>query len=171
MSASPALDEFNHWFPAYKADKIATPRLRLICFPSAGTMESLYTATIRGEDRKTAPNVLIAWAEKHEVEVFAVQLPGRGKRHAEPFAGTLAEVGETLARLLTPKLAGAPFAVVGHSMGCWAAYELIIRLHANGWSEFSTKLAKPTTLHLTCLYAPNLRPRPCYDGGCMLPVS
>lgn len=67
-----------------------------------------------------------------QVEVLAVQLPGRAKRHKEPFAESLREVAEALLPVLRSRLEDpeVPYAVVGHSMGCWAAYELLVRVQA-----------------------------------------
>ena len=121
-------------------------------------MESLYTAKVRNpKTRKLGPNALMAWAAAERVEVLAVQLPGRGKRHREPFLPSLAAVADELVAVLTPRLrsphrlaraapgAGAPsqgaddggtssvaipYAVLGHSMGCWAAFEFLQRLRS-----------------------------------------
>jgi surfactin synthase thioesterase subunit len=61
-----------------------------------------------------------------------VQLPGRGKRHREPFLANLAQVADALVRLLAPRLADAPWAVVGHSMGCWAGHAFISGMEQAG---------------------------------------
>lgn len=89
-------------------------RLRLFCFPYAGGAASVY---------RTWQQHLPA-----EIEVCAVQLPGRENRIREqPFT----DVG-TLVQALIPHLLpylDKPFALFGHSMGSLIAYELAQQLH------------------------------------------
>ena len=49
-------------------------RLRVLLFPSSGTMEALFTQKVRNEDRKMVNNVFMDWAQKENVEVLAVQV-------------------------------------------------------------------------------------------------
>jgi len=79
--------DFDAWFPAASKQgpfPLGVPKLRLVCFPSSGTMEAVYTQKTRGADKKMHENALMAWAKKEAVEVLSVQLPGRGKRHKVP---------------------------------------------------------------------------------------
>lgn len=88
-------------------------RLRLFCFPYAGGAASIY---------RTWQQYLPA-----EIEVCAVQIPGRENRIRErPFTdvGTLVEA---LLPILLPYL-DRPFALFGHSMGTLIAYELAQQL-------------------------------------------
>ncbi|WIA19313.1 hypothetical protein OEZ85_003946 [Tetradesmus obliquus] len=68
---------------------------------------------------------------------MAAQLPGRGLRAKEPPLGTLQEVAQQLLPLVAPALlaAGGRYALVAHSMGCWAAYELLLLLQQAGFPE------------------------------------
>jgi len=84
-------------------------RLRLFCFPYAGGGASAYRS----------------WAAPlpDEIEVCAIQLPGRENRLREPLFTRLAPLVETLAGALEPSF-DIPFAFFGHSMGALIAFEL-----------------------------------------------
>jgi medium-chain acyl-[acyl-carrier-protein] hydrolase len=84
-------------------------RLRLFCLPYAGGAASAYR--------------LWGGALAPEVEVCAVQLPGRGSRFREtPFRSATALVA-AVADGLGPMM-DVPFALFGHSMGAVVAFEL-----------------------------------------------
>ncbi len=92
-------------------------RVRLFCLPSAGG----------------GPAVFHRWPVglPSDVEVCAVQLPGRGARLNEaPFDRT-APLVETLAVHLVPYL-DRPFAFFGHSMGALVSFELARLLRRMG---------------------------------------
>jgi surfactin synthase thioesterase subunit len=92
-------------------------RLRLFCFPYAGSGTSIY----RG------------WAAAitQAIEVWPVALPGREHRLAESPIDDIrllaAAVGDELGRALEP-----PFALFGHSMGALLAFELARHLRRQG---------------------------------------
>jgi medium-chain acyl-[acyl-carrier-protein] hydrolase len=99
-------------------------RLRLFCFPYAGGGASIYRA----------------WAGElpQEIEVCAVQLPGRETRlHEQPF-DRLPALVEALAQALEQCLI-PPFAFFGHSMGALISFELARRLRT---------LSRPGPAHL-----------------------
>lgn len=85
------------------------PRLRLFCFPYAGGSAWMFRS----------------WASQlpESVEIFAVELPGRGKRLIEPALTDLPTIVQALGPQLLPYL-DIPFAVFGHSMGALVAFEL-----------------------------------------------
>lgn len=85
------------------------PRLRLICFAYAGGNARMYGAW----QKKLGP----------QVEVCAVQLPGRGARRSEPPFTSLDDLIAALADVLCPHDA-IPFAFFGHSLGALIAFEL-----------------------------------------------
>jgi medium-chain acyl-[acyl-carrier-protein] hydrolase len=95
------------WFEGYQPNKNA--RLRLFCFPPAGGSAYQY---MRWE--RELPG---------SIEVFPVQLPGRGGRLNEPPFRRLMPLAQTLARDLVPFL-DRPYALFGHSMGALIAFEL-----------------------------------------------
>lgn len=91
--------------------------LRLFCFPYAGGGASIY---------RSWPNAL-----PPEVEVVAVQPPGRENRLSEKPYADLRGLVEKLAEVLPPYM-DRPFALFGHSNGGLAAFELTRRLRAQG---------------------------------------
>lgn len=122
---------FNPWLRISQPNPRA--RLRLFCFPYAGGAASIYRT----------------W-HKHlpaDIEVCAVQLPGRENRiNEEP----LADAGE-LVQALMPDIVpylDRPFAFFGHSMGTVIAYELAQQLRSHGKT--------PTHLFVSGRRAPHL---------------
>lgn len=83
--------------------------LRLFCFPYAGGNASIF---------RQWSEFLPAW-----VEVWAVQLPGRGDRFKEAPISQLSFLVEQLFPHLQPYL-DRPFAFWGHSMGALLSFEL-----------------------------------------------
>jgi len=84
-------------------------RLRLFCFPYAGTGAAIFRS----------------WAEglPADIEVCPVQLPGRANRTAEARFTRLGPLIPALAQGLAPLL-DQPFAVFGHSLGALIGFEL-----------------------------------------------
>jgi len=91
-------------------------RLRLVCFPYAGGSASIY---------REWPAAL-----SPEVEVVAIQLPGRGNRFMDKPVGELDAIIEPMLAALIPYLGDKPFVLFGHSMGAMLAYESAKRLEA-----------------------------------------
>lgn len=94
-------------------DRKVQPRLRIFCFPYAGGGASAYRA----------------WSGylPDEIEVVAVQLPGRENRIREARSTNLTATVRTLASVLSPYLQ-LPFALYGHSMGALLAFEVARQL-------------------------------------------
>lgn len=94
----------------------AHPGTRLFCFPYAGGGASLYRN----------------WSGKlpAEVEVCAVQLPGRESRFREPAFSQLEPLIEKLAQELRSAMA-LPFAFFGYSLGALLSFELTRYLRRN----------------------------------------
>lgn len=99
------------WFIRFQASPRA--RLRLFCFPYAGGGANIY--------RKWAASL------PDEIEVYGVQLPGRGTRLSEAPISNLPQLADAIAEAITAYL-DAPFACFGHSMGAVIGFELIHRL-------------------------------------------
>ena len=95
----------------------ARARLRLFCFPFAGGGASTY----RGW-----PAHLPA-----DIEVAAVQLPGREERLRETAFHDATELCVKLVDVLAPYF-DRPFAFFGHSMGALVAFELARVLRKSG---------------------------------------
>lgn len=99
------------WLRQYR--EVPDARLRLVCFPYAGG----------------AANVFRVWHKRlpADVEVIAVQYPGRQDRLAEaPIDGMDALVEPIVGAL--DGLPQRPTAIFGHSMGASIAYEVVQRL-------------------------------------------
>ncbi|MDB9525389.1 alpha/beta fold hydrolase [Oscillatoria sp. CS-180] len=95
------------WLKSFNTSAKATSRL--FCFPYAGGSSQIF---------RTWPKYL-----PDEIEVVAVELPGRGSRFREaPFTDLVALV-QALLDVLPPYL-DKPFAFFGHSMGGLIAFEL-----------------------------------------------
>lgn len=128
------------WFNLYHPCPQAT--LRLCCFHSAGSGASLYRT----------------WA-KHfapQVEVVAIQLPGREERSPEPALTQIPPLIRELTPVLMAYLGDRPFACFGHSLGALLAFDFTRQLR---------RLQGPQPRHLfvSSREAPQgPRPRPCH---------
>jgi pyochelin biosynthetic protein PchC len=88
-------------------------RTRLVCFPHGGGSASFY----RSWARRIAP----------EVEVVAIQYPGRMSRVAEPRIDSMTPMADAIAAVLASEVR-PPYALFGHSMGAAIAFEVALRL-------------------------------------------
>lgn len=88
-------------------------RMRLFCFPYAGGTAAVF---------RNWPRYLPS-----EIEVCAIQYPGRGSRLAEPLSEEVVDVMNAIYSDLQPFLK-KPFAFFGHSMGALVSYEFARRL-------------------------------------------
>jgi len=119
------------WFVRFS--KSEKPQLRLFCFHHAGGGASAFNNWC-----DTLPG---------QVELCAVQLPGRERRfREEPYRRIATLVADFVEEIR--RYAGVPFAFFGHSMGACIAFEVAIRLQAKG-------LPEPIQLFLAGRKAPN----------------
>jgi pyochelin biosynthesis protein PchC len=84
--------------------------VRLVCLPHAGGAAGAFRA--------------LSAMLQPQVEVLAVQYPGRQDRRAEPCVTEIRVLAELTHQALRPWL-DRPFAVLGHSMGALLAFELV----------------------------------------------
>ncbi|WP_053375081.1 thioesterase II family protein [Paenibacillus sp. FJAT-27812] len=98
--------KLHSWFVPANINSHAN--LRLFCFPYAGGGASIYR-----EWQKHFPK---------NIEVCAVQLPGRESRGLESPIHSLDQIVNAIAEEIQPLLA-MPFAFFGHSMGALIAFE------------------------------------------------
>ncbi|MCU7493865.1 MAG: thioesterase [Ignavibacteria bacterium] len=91
----------------------AWPERRLICFPYAGGSSHIFRR----------------WHEtlRPQVEVVAVELPGRGRRYTERLIHSLPELLKDLMNSILPYL-DKPYCFFGHSMGALIAFEMTMAL-------------------------------------------
>jgi medium-chain acyl-[acyl-carrier-protein] hydrolase len=107
----------NGWTINHSRNNSAHARLRLFCFPYAGGGATIYSAWPR-----TLPP---------EVEVIAVQPPGReGRLSEKPFSDLIELVAAMYPELLP--MMDRPFAFYGHSNGGLMAFELARLLRRTG---------------------------------------
>jgi medium-chain acyl-[acyl-carrier-protein] hydrolase len=133
LSDSPAIA--GDWFVRF--GRMPEGRLRLICFPNAGSSATVFRP----------------WATEipPDVELLAVQFPGRQKRIKEPPLRAVGEAVETLRPAVT-SLVGRDTLFFGDCTGALVAYELIRALAAEG-------ATLPRHLIVSCCRAPDLPPR------------
>ncbi|MFC7896898.1 thioesterase II family protein [Streptomyces sp. NPDC057381] len=114
-SPSPSLTGASLWIRQFRAARPGAPRL--LCMPHAGGSAGFYLP--------------LSHALAPEVNVLAVQYPGRQDRRGEPAARSIARLADSLVRLLDPGDT-TPLALFGHSMGAVVAFELARRLEGDG---------------------------------------
>lgn len=110
------------------------PRVRLFCFPYAGGSATTYRP----------------WSDvlPPDIEVQAVQLPGREWRLKEEPYRSVFPLAEDLATVLKDRFE-TPFAFFGHSLGALVAFELTRELRRRGGPS-------PERLFLSAHSAPHL---------------
>lgn len=120
------------WFHCRKPNPHA--RLRLLCFPYAGGGVPIFRA----------------WPDLFppEIEIWAIQLPGRDGRLREPVPDDLETLALAAASGLGPLL-DKPFACFGHSMGAMVAFEFARQMRRRGQPG-------PTQLFVSARRAPQL---------------
>lgn len=90
---------------------------QLVCLPHAGGSASYYFP--------------VSKALSPDIDVLAVQYPGRQDRAAEPLVDSVHELADRLADVIEPRV-DRPLTLFGHSMGAAVAFELAARLQERG---------------------------------------
>lgn len=103
------------WFQVKTPNSMAIARL--FCFPYAGGSANIY----------------LDWSDylPRDIEVVALQYPGRGPRFAEPLISNCGEMISQIMSHIKPLL-DKPFAFFGHSNGGLISFELARALQAEG---------------------------------------
>ena len=114
MSSPPADDGLwcRRFHPAPDAGE------RLVCFPHAGGSASFYLP--------------VSAALSPQVDVVAVQYPGRQDRRQERGVDTIAGLADSVAEVLLGGWSDRPTTFFGHSMGALVAFEVARRLERHG---------------------------------------
>ncbi|MFF0226983.1 thioesterase II family protein [Streptomyces sp. NPDC004629] len=102
---------FENWVSTFNPAPSAA--VRLACLPHAGGSASFFFP--------------LAKAFGPDVEVMAVQYPGRQARRNEPGIDNVPEYADRIFAALR-QLADRPLALFGHSMGAVLAYEVALRM-------------------------------------------
>ena len=122
----------TNWFTTFRP--VAHPRLRLFCFPYAGGNITVF---------RDWPAGLLP-----DVELWTVQLPGRGSRFREPLLTAMPPLVQTLAEVFP---LDTPYALLGCSLGAALAFELARELERRYGS-------RPEHFFALACIAPHLRP-------------
>ncbi|MEZ4454028.1 MAG: alpha/beta fold hydrolase [Nannocystaceae bacterium] len=95
----------------------ARPRVRLFCLPHAGAGASVF----------------FPWSRElpEDVDVCAVQLPGRESRFGEAPLRRMAPLADGIADAILRHVDG-PYAIFGHSMGATVGFEVVRALRRRG---------------------------------------
>jgi medium-chain acyl-[acyl-carrier-protein] hydrolase len=127
----------NSWLICPKPNLRA--RVRLFCFPYAGGGSLIF----REWCQELAP----------DIEVYAIQLPGRESRLQEPAFNRLQALVEELSQGILPYL-NKPFVFFGHSMGGLIAFEVTRRLRQWGLCPMHLFISGARAPHLPDLDPP-----------------
>jgi medium-chain acyl-[acyl-carrier-protein] hydrolase len=137
------IDRPSRWIVSMRRGDRARIRRRLFCFPYSGGGASIY--------RKWAGSL------RDDLELCAMQLPGREDRLSEPSCARLSEMIPRVIDQLA-SFTDLAFAFFGHSMGALIAFELTRTLR-DAW------VTQPAHLFVSGRSAPHLplRRAPLYD--------
>ncbi|MFJ8017277.1 thioesterase II family protein [Streptomyces sp. NPDC096339] len=107
---------------------------RLVCLPHAGGSASFYFPVSR--------------ALTPDIEVLAVQYPGRQDRRSEPVITEVGVLADHIVEQLVATGDDRPLALFGHSMGALVAFETARRLQARGTSPSALVVSGRRAPHL-----------------------
>lgn len=129
-----ATGKSHPWLKCFRPQP--TARTRLVCFPFAGGGANIY---------RRWPDVFPT-----NLEIHAVQLPGREARLQEDCAQTAADVSNAVIAELLGLSRQLPLILFGHSMGSLLAYDAALRLKTHYAQE-------PRALCVSGRQAPHVR--------------
>jgi surfactin synthase thioesterase subunit len=123
----------SRWFLRFR--QVQRPVLKLFCLPYAGGGATVYRQ----------------WHQFLEsgIELYALQLPGRGSRLEEPPCLDLLYLAGQVAEAVLHESGSSRFALFGHSMGALLAFEVSRRLSERGQRQ-------PECLFVSGRHAPHV---------------
>ncbi len=128
----------DRWFLCPEPNPKA--KMRIFCLHYAGGGASMYHSWKK--------------AFSDDVELWAIQLPGRESRYSEPRIQSLSDLVKMIVDVLQP-LVDKPFAIFGYSMGALLAFEITRELRSRGEPQpVHLFLASATAPHLPKVYPP-----------------
>ena len=86
----------------------------LFCLPHAGGTAMTYNQWKRSLDSR--------------IQLIPVELAGRGMRSGESLYSDFEQAVDDVSAIIQQNAQNTPYAIFGHSMGCWMAYEVYYRL-------------------------------------------
>lgn len=89
-------------------------KIRLYCLPHAGAIANVYM----GWKKYIHPSI----------EIWPIEMPGRGSRLDVPFYGSIAEAVDDVYNMIEKDIEHVPYAIYGHSMGSIIGFELCHKL-------------------------------------------
>ena len=128
-------EELSKWLPSWDAAGITDGAgvVRLVCFHNAGSSSSLWTSTSKKNAEAASAYARNPFLATPNLDVMALELPGRGMRSKDEKFTSMDALSDALCKVLSPILAQpVPYLLLGHSMGCWIAYETWRKLKATG---------------------------------------
>jgi len=109
------MTDTDQWIRRFHpSDEAAT---QLLCLSHAGGSASYFF----GVSKALSP----------EIDVLAVQYPGRQDRHREPCLRSIQDLADGLVAAIEP-LTGKPITLFGHSLGATLGFEVALRLEQQG---------------------------------------
>lgn len=107
--------------------------MKLFCIPYAGASAAIYKSWI---------------PYASDVDIMPLELPGRGYRYSEPLVNSVTELAEDLLPRITRETGqDEPYALFGHSMGAWVAYECALLLQEKSHSLSHLYISGQTAPH------------------------
>ena len=93
-------------------------RIRLFCLPYAGSSAMFYYQWSKFLDK--------------QIDLEPVELAGRGSRIDVPLYDSIYGAAQDVFRSIKDQIGDEPYAIFGHSMGSWIAFELYYELVRSG---------------------------------------
>lgn len=114
-------------------------KMKLFCFPYAGGSSDVY----RNWKKYLDPSI----------ELYPVELSGRGRRMSEPLYENMQGLIEDVFRKIEPELKNSTYAFFGHSLGSMVVFELTRKL-------LQDNIQLPEVLFVSGRKAPHLKRKP-----------